>query len=105
MLELPEDWDALHLGGYSPIGSLKYYSPKLNRCLKSWGGYGYILNKKVIPKLIELIKGEATQIDTYYTLIMHELKWFKTKEMLVYHLPGYSDINQEYRDLQDLYEK
>lgn len=103
MSQLPDDWDGLHLGGDSPPEFLKNYSPSLNRCLKSWGGYAYILNRKVIPKLIDLISGERTQIDTYYTWIMKDLNWFKTKEMLVYHLPGYSDIEETYRDLKGLY--
>lgn len=103
MLELPEDWDGLHLAGDSPSGCLEHYSGRLQKCIKSWGGYAYILNCKVIPKLIELLSGEQTQVDTYYTWIMKDLNWFKTREMLVYHLPGYSDINEEHRDLKKLY--
>jgi hypothetical protein len=33
---------------------------------------------------------------------MNDMNWFKTTEMLVYHLPGYSDINQEFRDIKEL---
>lgn len=103
MLELPEDWDCLHLGGYSPQGALINYSARLNKSLKTWGGYAYIVNRRAIPKLLDEIEKEVTQVDTHYTWIMPQLNWFKTKEMLVYHLAGYSNINEEYRDIKELY--
>lgn len=101
--QLPPDWDGLHLAGSSPLGCLRPYSTHLNKCLKSWGGYAYILNRKVIPTLLDLIKDERLQVDTYYTTIMPNINWFKSTEMLVYHLPGYSDIEQKHRDLKELY--
>lgn len=103
MLELPENWDCLHLGGHSPQGCLEQYSGLLHRSIKTWGGYAYIVNLKAIPKLIEAISQEQTQVDTHYTWIMKEMQWFKTKEILVYHLPGYSDINEAHRDIKELY--
>ncbi len=103
LLDLPEDWDCLHLGGYSPPTCLEHYSPLLWRSLKTWGGYGYIVNRKAIPKLLSEIRKETAQVDTHYTNIMCEMKWFKSKEMLVYHLPGYSEIEQKYRDIKELY--
>lgn len=75
----------------------------LNRSLKTWGGYAYLVNRKAIPKLIDEISKELTQVDTHYTWIMYQMNWFKSKEMLVYHLPGYSEINKEYRDIKELY--
>lgn len=103
MAELPEDWDGLHLAGTSPVGCLNHYSNSLNKCIKSWGGYAYIVNRKALHILIDLISGELTQVDTYYTWIMKDLNWFKTKEMLVYHLPGHSDIEEKHRDIKSLY--
>lgn len=103
MLELPENWDCLHLGGYSAPNGLIPYSPLLDKSLRTWGGYAYIVNHKAIPKLLEEISKEQTQVDTHYTRIMDKMNWFKTKEMLVYHLAGYSDINQEHRDIKELY--
>lgn len=73
------------------------------RCLKSWGGYGYIVNKKAIPLLIETISQEKTQVDTYYTELMPQLKWFKSSKMLVKHLAGYSIIENKHRDIKELY--
>lgn len=103
MAELPNDWDGLHLGGYSPVGMLEHYSPLLWKCIQSWGGYGYIVRGKVIPYLLELISQEKTQVDTYYAKSMYQLKWFKTKEMLVKHLPDYSDIMKRHVDYKQLY--
>lgn len=103
MSELPDNWDCLHLAGNSPLDCLQPYSSLLHKCIKSWGGYAYIVNRKAIPKLIETISQEQAQVDTYYTWIMKDMNWFKTKEMLVYHLPGYSDINEAYRDIKELY--
>ena len=103
MAELPNNWDCLHLGGYSPPDGLVHYSDRLKRSIKTWGGYGYIVNRHAIPKLLEEINKEETQVDTHYTWIMSNMNWFKTNEMLVYHLAGYSDINQEFRDIKELY--
>lgn len=103
MKELPDNWDGLHLGGYSPNGSLNNYSPMLNKSLATWGGYGYIVSKRVIPLLIETISQEKTQVDTYYARLMPQLNWFKSKIMLVKHLPGHSTIQNKHVDYKDLY--
>jgi GR25 family glycosyltransferase involved in LPS biosynthesis len=105
MLELPYDWECLHLAGSSPIDCLIQYSPLLDRCLKSWGGYAYIVRHSAIPKLLSELEKEQTQLDTHYTWIMKDMKWYKTKEMLVYHLPGYSEIMKQNRDIKELYIK
>lgn len=105
MSQLPSDWDCLHLAGSSPSDCLIPYSFNLDRCIKSWGGYAYIVRNKAIPKLIEELNKEQTQVDTHYTWIMKDMNWFKCKEMLVYHLPGYSDINENFRDIKELYIK
>lgn len=101
--ELPENWDGLHLGGESPNNCLVNYSPLLNRSIKTWGGYGYMVNRRAFQRLIDELNKEQTQVDTHYTWIMHKMNWFKTKEMLIYHLPGFSIINNEYRDIKNLY--
>jgi GR25 family glycosyltransferase involved in LPS biosynthesis len=101
--DLPEDWEGLHLGGYSPQGSLLPYSSNLFKCNASWGGYGYIVSKKIIPFLLELISQEKTQVDTYYARAMPQLKWFKSRKMLVKHLPGFSTIQKKNVDYKDLY--
>lgn len=103
MLELPENWDCLHLGGYSPIGCLDNFSPSLYKSIRTSGGYGYIVNKTAIPKLLAEISKEDLQVDIHYSMLMREMNWFKTKEMLIYHLPGMSDIEGTYRDIKQLY--
>ena len=103
MAELPSDWDGLHLAGYSPHGSLQDYSQKLNRCFLSWGGYAYLVRGKAIPKLLEVLDREIWQVDTSYCQVMNDLKWFKTKEMLVEHLAGYSYIQEQEVDYKKLY--
>jgi hypothetical protein len=60
--ELPENWDGIHLGGSSPLGSTVNYSLFLNKCFASWGGYGYIVNKKAIPIILDKIKGSLITI-------------------------------------------
>jgi len=103
MSELPDDWDGLHLGGDGSNGNLKPLSPNLNRCFASWGGYGYIVNKKVIPLLIETISQEKMPVDTYYARLMPNLNWYKSKEMLIKHLAGYSTIQNKFVDYKHLY--
>ncbi len=69
------------------------------------GVIGCWLFEKPVPKLIEELNKEQTQVDTHYTWIMKDMNWFKCKEMLVYHLPGYSEINENFRDIKELYIK
>lgn len=88
----------MHLAGFSPDGTY-HYSNSLNKCITSWGGYAYLVNKKAYKKLIDTISEERLQVDTYYTKIQKDMKWFKAKEMLVYHLAGISDVEGVYRDL------
>jgi len=103
MNELPDDWDGLHLAGYSQPSSLKNFSARLYKAYATWGGYGYIVNKRVIPKLIETIKQEKTQVDTYYARLMPQLNWYKSKLMLVKHPPNFSTIQQKWVDYKNLY--
>ena len=103
MAELPSDWDGLHLAGYSPHESLKDYSKRLNKCFLSWGGYAYLVRGKAIPILLEVLDREMWQVDSSYCQIMSHLNWFKTKEMLVEHLPGYSFIQEKEVDYKKLY--
>lgn len=105
MNQLPNDWDCLHLGGYSTPDGLMPYSSLLDKSIKTWGGYAYIVNRKAIPFLLAEISQELTQVDTHYTRIMSQMNWYKTKEMLVYHLPGFSDIMGFHRDIKELYIK
>jgi GR25 family glycosyltransferase involved in LPS biosynthesis len=101
--ELPENWDGIHLGGYSPLGSTVNYSIFLNKCFASWGGYGYIVNKKAIPIILDKIKEEEMQIDTYIASLMPNLNWFKSKEKLVLHPPNQSTILNKWVDYKELY--
>lgn len=103
MSELPDDWDGIHLGGYSHTNSLNYYSPLLKRCLSSCGGYAYIVNSKAIPKILEATENQRHQFDINLAKLMPSLKWFKTTEMLVKHLAGYSDIQEREVDYKELY--
>lgn len=101
--ELPEDWHGLHLAGYTKDSRmLQRYSPNLSRCYQSWGGYGYVVNKSAFQRLIDAIGEERFPVDTYYIKLMPELNWFKANEMLVYHLPGYSDIQKREVDYKFL---
>lgn len=101
--QLPEDWDGIHLGGYSHTNHLDYYSGMLYRCYRSCGGYGYIVRSKAIPKILEKTNNSNKQFDINLADLMPELKWFKSKIMLVKHLPGFSDIQGRHVDYKELY--
>lgn len=103
MKELPEDWDGIHLGGYSHTNHLHSYSAMLNRCYRSCGGYGYIVRAKAIPKILERTSNLNKQFDINLADLMPELNWFKSKIMLVKHLPGFSDIQGRNVDYKELY--
>lgn len=103
MHDLPNDWDGMHLGGYSRLNNLKSYSNNLWRCYSSCGGYGYIVRSKAIPKILERTESKRHQFDIHLSVLMHELNWFKSKEMLIKHLPGFSDIQGKFVDYKQLY--
>lgn len=101
--ELPDNWHGLHLAGYHPNGSQREFSENLNRCFRTWGGYAYILNQPIYEKLLEITSNERSPFDTYMGDLMVDYNWYKAKEMLVYHLPGYSYIQEKELDHKNLY--
>ena len=101
--ELPDNWDGLHLGGYSPDGVNRDFSKSLFRTLKCYGGYGYAVRGKAIPKIISELNKENLQVDTCIAHMMHDLNWYKTKEMLVEHPEGYSFIQDKFVNYRQLY--
>ena len=58
---------------------------------------------KAIPIILETIKEEQKQIDTYIASLMPSLNWFKSKEKLVLHPPNQSTILNKWVDYKELY--
>lgn len=104
MQDLPDNWDALHLGGTDhPTRRAKFFTMHLNKCDYTTGAFGIVINETIFDFLIEKISEEKKQVDIYYAELQNKLNWFRTKENLVKHRNGWSTIKEkevEYKNLQ-----
>lgn len=101
--DLPDDWSALMLGGTDhPNLKSKHYSTYLNKCFHTTGAFAILFNRSVIPVLIKKLDQEEKLVDIYYAESMKELQWFRSKEKLVIHPQGFSEIKGKFVDYKHL---
>lgn len=98
--ELPEDWDALWLGG--TVNKVRPYSASLKRLQAGTGGYGVLFKETMYPKLIEILKKEMYQADVSYMKLQPEFNCFRTVQNLVLHKAGFSTIQKRHVDYPSL---
>lgn len=100
---MPENWDALHLGGTDHTNlKSKPFNRYLNKCQFTTGAFAILFNETCYDILIEKLKEEKKLVDIYYAEMMNKLNWFRTKEKLVYHHAGFSEINGKFVDHKHL---
>lgn len=101
--ELPPDWDALHLNGTDhPKAKSTFYSELLNKCHHTTGAFGIVINSTIYDYLISLLNEEQKLVDIYYAEAMRKLNWYRTKEKLVLHPAGFSEIKRKFVDYKHL---
>lgn len=92
--ELPEDWDALWLGGQ--VIKARGYSKNLKTLQAGTGGYGVLFRETMYDDLVATLKKEQWQADLSYMKLQSDFKCFRTVENLILHTPGISTILKKY---------
>lgn len=99
--ELPENWDALWLGG--TVFKSAPYSPRLKRLHAGTGLYGVIFRETIYDKLIESLSKEDELADIgIMKRVMPFTNCFRTSTNLVIHKAGMSTIQKRYVDYPEL---
>jgi hypothetical protein len=100
MRELPENWDALWLGG-TVVKALPY-SERLKKLAAGTGGYGIIVRETMYQSIIEMLEKEIYLADVAYMKLQPQFNCFHTVQNLVLHKAGYSTIQKRHVDYPDL---
>jgi GR25 family glycosyltransferase involved in LPS biosynthesis len=87
--ELPENWNALWLGGVVVKGK-EDYSDNLLKIGGTTGTYGYIVKHSFISKILEALAKENKLADWAMSSVFENV--FRSKKNLVKHRAGYSII-------------
>lgn len=90
MLELPDNWDMLYLGGADRNPPLSYSKNlKANACM--WGGYAIVIRSSVYDYFIDRFQTETRSVDDYYSANANKFICFKTANTLCVHIGKSSD--------------
>lgn len=98
--ELPDNWDALWMGG--TVVECEPYSATLKRLLRSTGGYCILMRETMYDAAIEILEKEILQADVSYMKIQSKFNVFRTVSNLILHKPGYSTIQKIHVNHADL---
>lgn len=98
--ELPNDWDALWLGGTEM--KTEYYSERLRRLYAGTGGYGILVRNTMYDHLIQLMETETLQADLCYMKLQPDFNCFHTSVNIILHKPGYSTIKKKHVSYPEL---
>lgn len=90
MLELPEDWDLLYLGGFS-YDSIPF-SKSLDHATRVLTTHAYVVRDKFLDKLIETINGRRFKIDVVFSDALSKGRCFICRPVLAWQAEGHSDI-------------
>lgn len=97
--ELPEDFQALWLGGRL-VGRTTDFSENLLKISGITGTYGYIVRKSFIGDVLGALKRENKLADWAMSSVFKNV--FKSKENLIKHRAGFSVIQNKFVDYEDL---
>lgn len=89
MAELPENFNALWLGG-RVIGKTQDYSDNLLKINSTTGTYGYIIHQRFIDKVLSALAKENKLADYAMSSVFENV--YRSKKNLIRHRPGFSII-------------
>lgn len=98
--ELPDDFEALWLGGRL-VNKGRDYSEHLLKIIETTGAYGYIVHRRFIPKALEALSKENKLTDWALSSVFKNV--YRSKKNLVKHRDGFSILKGKkvsYRDLR-----
>lgn len=98
--ELPENWDALWMGG--TVVKREPYSELLYKLIGSTGGYCVLMRETMYDAAIEILEKEIHQADVSYMKLQPKFNCFRSKQNLILHKAGMSTIQKIYVDHKDL---
>lgn len=99
-LELPEDWDMLYLGAWHLVS--QPYKEGIVKMVKSYSAHAYGINEHYMQKAFSQVY-KPKPIDIALSMNHPHSKAYCAKPALVGQIPGYSDIEKEYRDVTEHY--
>ena len=99
--ELPEDWEALYLGGYNKTEP-EAVGENLGIINHTLSTHAYIMTRKAREFVLNSFD-LGQPIDVMYTRMKKERKWHITTPRIVFQRPGTSDITGNMEDYRDLH--
>lgn len=94
LTELPDDWDALWLGGQQMRTT--GFSKSLKRLQAGTGGYGVLFRETMYEDLIRVLGEEKFQADVSYMKLQPLYNCFRTVQNLILHKAGMSTIQKRH---------
>lgn len=98
--EMPEDWD-LFYGGLWLHNFIKY-AERLVKPTFSYSAHAWGIDRKAMETVHRNLTGKSV-IDLELSIMNERMNAYCAKPALIYQRPGYSDLDQEYRDVTDKY--
>lgn len=98
--ELPDNWDALWMGG--TVVECEPYSATLKKLIRSTGGYCILMRETMYDAAIQILETEKYQADVAYMNIQKRFNCFRTTSNLILHKAGMSTIQKIYVNHADL---
>lgn len=98
--KLPEDWDMFYLGAWHH--HCRDFKPGLVKMFDNYSAHAYGINTRY---MLEAVKTSqlSMPIDAAFSTRHPYINAYCAKPALVGQAPGFSDIEQEYRDVTDKY--
>lgn len=97
---LPEDWDMFYLGAWHLV--CQPYAEGLVKMMESYSAHAYGINEKYLHTAFSQVF-VPSPIDIALSMRHPHIKAYCAKPALVGQMPGYSDIEKEYRDVTEHY--
>ena len=98
--KLPKDWDMFYLGAWHLV--FENYTEGLVKMIENYSAHAYGINTQFMDEAVK-ISHLSLPIDAAFSSRHPYIEAYCAKPALVGQAPGFSDIEQEYRDVTDKY--
>ena len=94
ILELPEDWDLLYLGGWN-VGDKIKYSESLDVAKRVYTTHGFIVRSKFYDTILESINSRDWKVDVLIADTLPNGNCFICNPTIAWQKEGFSDIENK----------
>jgi len=94
MIQLPEDWDLLYLGGWN-VGEKNSYSDLLDVAEKVYTTHAFIVKNKFFNTIIDSINSRDWKVDVLLSESLPKGKCFISNPTIAWQREGFSDIENK----------